>query len=122
MEQALVRFGRFVNDTEGNGRGTVTSSWRSSCWTRAKAVRNTIKATWPPVRQYEAVGHAVRAVYFYSGMLILRRKPATRTTRALLLSLWDNMVNKKFYVTGALAVVRHRRASAELLTEERGLL
>ena len=37
MEQALVRFGRFVNDMEGSGQAaTRTSRWRGSCSNRAQ--------------------------------------------------------------------------------------
>src|SRR5260221_6720081 len=68
MEQALVRFGRFVNDMEGHGRG-------DSCIRLAKFLLDNRKngseydqSHVPVQQQYEAVGHAVRATYTYSGM------------------------------------------------------
>ena len=68
MEQALVRFGRFVNDVEGAGKATGTSSSPSSCSTAARDGSEYDQSHVPVVQQYEAVGHAVRAAYTYSGM------------------------------------------------------
>ena len=45
MEQALVRFGRFVNDQEGNHRGMPISSSQSSFWIRVGVDRSTTRAT-----------------------------------------------------------------------------
>jgi DUF1680 family protein len=36
----------------------------------------------PPGQQYGAVGHAVRATYFYSGMADIAAETRTATTRA----------------------------------------
>lgn len=54
----------------------------------------------PAVQQYEAVGHAVRAVYFYSGMADIAAETGDRDYQSAVRSLWDNMVNRKYYVTG----------------------
>ncbi len=61
-----------------------------------------------PVReQYEAVGHAVRAVYLYSGMADV----AARTNDAELLQacrkLWENIAAQKMYVTGGIGSCHH---------------
>ena len=55
----------------GGGRrqgATATSRWPSSCSTRRKGGTEYDQSHLPVVQQYEAVGHAVRAVYTYSGM------------------------------------------------------
>ena len=76
MEQALVRFGRFVNDMEGGGKGDKyieLAKFLLDC--RYTAAANPARdrkeydqSHLPVTQQYEAVGHAVRAIYTYSGM------------------------------------------------------
>ena len=100
MEQALVRFGRFVNDTEGNGRGDGYIKLAKFLLDSRKGGQEYDQSHLPPIRQYEAVGHAVRAVYFYSGMSDIAAETGDQDYQSAVLSLWDNMVNKKFYVTG----------------------
>lgn len=56
-----------------------------------------------PVReQDEAVGHAVRAVYLYSGMADIARLSEDDTLLDACNTLWDNMVDKKLYITGGI--------------------
>ncbi|WP_167956465.1 glycoside hydrolase family 127 protein [Anaerosporobacter faecicola] len=56
-----------------------------------------------PVReQKEAVGHSVRATYLYSGMADLARETKEESLYQACLSLWDNMVNRKMYITGGI--------------------
>lgn len=56
-----------------------------------------------PVReQEEAVGHAVRAVYLYSGMIDVARNTNDPKLFEACERLWDNIVNQKLYVTGAI--------------------
>lgn len=60
----------------------------------------------PVTQQTEVVGHAVRAVYQYSGMtdiaVLFRDSSYLNAVNAL----WENMVNKKMYITGGLGA-RH---------------
>ena len=53
----------------------------------------------PVVEQDEAVGHAVRAVYMYSGMADVAAIKAID-------KIWDNIVSKKIYITGGIGA-RH---------------
>lgn len=56
-----------------------------------------------PVReQEEAVGHAVRAVYLYSGMADVARLTNDDSLYEACRKLWDNIVNKKMYITGGI--------------------
>ena len=103
MEQALVRFGRFVNDMEG------TNSHGNSYITLARFLLDSRRggseydqSHLPPTKQYEAVGHAVRAMYFYSGMADIAAETGDMDYSSAVASLWDNMVNKKYYVTGGI--------------------
>lgn len=56
-----------------------------------------------PVReQEEAVGHAVRAGYLYSGMADMARLTGDEELLAACKRLWDNIVKKKLYITGGI--------------------
>ena len=102
MEQALVRFGRFVNDQEGNHRGDAYISLAKFLLDSRRGGSEYDQSHLPPGQQYEAVGHAVRAMYFYSGMADIAAETQDRDYQSAVMSLWDNMVNKKYYVTGGI--------------------
>ena len=56
-----------------------------------------------PVRQQEeAVGHAVRAVYLYSGMADVARLTGDEELYHACEKLWKNMTEKKMYLTGGI--------------------
>ncbi|MDE7223263.1 MAG: glycoside hydrolase family 127 protein [Acetatifactor sp.] len=56
-----------------------------------------------PVReQSEAMGHAVRAVYLYSGMADVARLCKDEAMEAACDMLWDNVTREKMYVTGGI--------------------
>jgi DUF1680 family protein len=56
-----------------------------------------------PVReQSAAAGHAVRAVYLYSGMADVARKTGDEELYEACKRLWDNMVHRQMYITGAI--------------------
>ena len=54
----------------------------------------------PAIEQREAVGHAVRALYFYSGMADIALHQGNKEYLAAVDSIWNNIVSKKFYITG----------------------
>ena len=54
----------------------------------------------PLAQQYEAVGHAVRAVYFYTGLADIAMETGNADYRSAVQSIWSNIVNRKYYVTG----------------------
>ncbi len=102
MEQALVRFGRFVNDQEGNHRGDAYIALAKFLLDSRRGGNEYDQSHLPPGQQYEAVGHAVRATYFYSGMADIAAETHDRDYQSAVISLWDNMVNKKYYLTGGI--------------------
>ncbi len=56
-----------------------------------------------PVReQDEAVGHAVRAVYLYSGMADVANQTGDETLKEACRRLWNSIVREKMYITGAI--------------------
>lgn len=55
-----------------------------------------------PVReQEEAVGHAVRAMYLYSGMADVARLTEDEELKEACRRLWNSVVREKMYITGA---------------------
>jgi len=107
MEQALVRFGRFVNDMEGSGGQKYIELAKFLLDSRYNAAVNPNRdrqeydqSHLPVIEQYEAVGHAVRAVYTYSGMADVAVETHDPDYQSAVKSLWHNIVNKKYYVTG----------------------
>ena len=100
MEQALVRFGRFVNDMESKGKGDAYIQLAKFLLDCRKDGGEYDQSHLPVVQQYEAVGHAVRAVYCYSGMADIVVETHDLDYHSAVRSIWDNIVNKKYYLTG----------------------
>ena len=104
MEQGLVRFGRFVNDMEGSGHGDsyiALAKFLLDC--RGRHGGSDYDQTQSPVQQqYEAVGHAVRASYLFSAMSDVAAETHDTDYQSAVLSLWDNLINKKYYLTGGI--------------------
>jgi DUF1680 family protein len=100
MEQALVRFGRFVNEVEGHGRGQRYNELAKFLLDSRKNGTEYDQSHLPVVQQYEAVGHAVRAVYTYSGMADVAVETHDIDYQSAVKSLWDNIVHRKYYLTG----------------------
>ncbi len=58
------------------------------------------------VEQDEAVGHAVRAGYMYAGMADVAALTADTAYIQAIDKIWDNIINKKYYLTGGVGA-RH---------------
>jgi DUF1680 family protein len=59
----------------------------------------------PVIDQDEAEGHAVRAVYLYSGMADVAALTGDKQYLAAIDKIWDNMVSKKIYIQGSIGAV-----------------
>lgn len=59
----------------------------------------------PVVQQDEAEGHAVRAMYLYSGMADVAALTGDTTYLKAIDRIWNNMVSKKMYVQGSIGAV-----------------
>lgn len=64
----------------------------------------------PVVEQDEAVGHAVRAVYMYSGMADVAALTGDSAYIRAIDKIWDNVVSKKLYITGGIGAQHHGEA------------
>jgi DUF1680 family protein len=58
-----------------------------------------------PVDQREAVGHAVRAGYLYSGMADIAALTGEQRYLQSIDAIWQNAVSKKLYITGGIGAV-----------------
>jgi len=67
----------------------------------------------PVVEQDEVVGHAVRAVYMYAGMTDIAAIYGDERYRAAVGRLWQNMVDRKMYITGGLGALHRGEAFGE---------
>jgi DUF1680 family protein len=64
-----------------------------------------------PVREQRiAQGHAVRAVYLYSGMADLARISGDKALMESCNALWDNIVNRQMYITGSIGQAAYGEA------------
>lgn len=71
--------------------------WSSDPWS------NDYRQSAKPVReQFEATGHAVRAVYLYTGMADLAAETGDVELLTACRRLWENIVQKKMYITGGI--------------------
>lgn len=100
IEQSMSRFARFVDKVEGKGTGDAYRAFvKFTCDARGGG-EEYAQAHLPWIKQYNAVGHAVRAIYGYSGMLDVAMDNNDLNYYSAFLSIWDNLINRKYYVTG----------------------
>lgn len=64
----------------------------------------------PVTEQDEAVGHAVRAAYMYSGMADVAALTGDSTYIHAIDKIWENMVGKKYYITGGIGATSNGEA------------
>lgn len=64
----------------------------------------------PVIEQDEAVGHAVRAAYMYAGMADVAALTGDSAYIRAIDRIWDNIVNKKYYITGGIGATSHGEA------------
>jgi len=102
MEMALVRFGRFVNTVEGEGRGDKYVRLARFLLDCRRDGSKYDQSHVPVMRQYEAVGHAVRASYNYAAMSDVAMETHDIDYQSAVMSLFDNMIHRKYYVTGGI--------------------
>ena len=83
-DEKYLRQAKFFLDTRGPGGETYTQSHKKV------------------IDQNEAVGHAVRATYMYSGMADVAALTGEQSYVDAIDKLWENVVGKKMYLTGGI--------------------
>lgn len=67
----------------------------------------------PVLEQDEAVGHAVRATYMYAGMADVAALTGDQGYIDAIDRIWDNIVSKKYYITGGIGSTASGEAFGE---------
>ena len=67
----------------------------------------------PVTQQFEAVGHAVRAAYMYSGMTDIAALTGDKNYINAIDKLWQNVINQKTYITGGIGAKQAGEAFGE---------
>jgi DUF1680 family protein len=102
LEQALVRLAWFVDRHEGAGKGQkylALSKFLLDCRRNGEEYD---QSHLPVIEQAEAVGHAVRASYLFAGIAAVGLSTGDAAYLGAARSLWNNTVNRKWYVTGGI--------------------
>ncbi len=106
--QALARFfleerGQqpYYYDIEFEKRGGTWhwDNWGDAWMVKDKAYTHAHK---PLKEQDQAVGHAVRSVYLMTGLAHLARTTQDEEKRQTCLRIWDNLVQRRMYITGGI--------------------
>ena len=91
-DERYLRLARFLLDERGPRPGEKTNP-RGLTYNQAHL---------PVVEQTEAVGHAVRATYMYSGMADVAALTGDRSYLKAVDAIWTNVVGRKLYITGGI--------------------
>lgn len=102
IEQALVHLGQTVNRLEGTGKGRKYIELAKFLLDSRGNGSEYDQSHLPVTQQYEAVGHSVRAAYNYNGMALVAIETGDTDYYSAVKSLWNSVVNKKYYITGGL--------------------
>lgn len=86
--------------------------------TRGYPIGDMVQERVPLRKETEAVGHAVLALYYYAGAADVYAETGEQALIDALDRLWDNVVNKKMYITGALGQTHYGRSSRKDKIEE----
>lgn len=91
-DEKYLALAKFMLDERGPREGEKTNP-RGLTYNQAQA---------PVVDQTEAVGHAVRATYMYSGMADVAALTGDASYLKAVDAIWANVVGKKLYITGGI--------------------
>jgi len=106
-EKKLLELAKYFVDERGTEPnclapvpGSHTASWQA----------NYFQAHKPAREQDEAMGHAVRACYFYTGMADVAGETGDQALYEACVKLWDSIVRQKMYVTGGVGSCKYGEA------------
>lgn len=118
-EERYLRLSQYFIDERGNEPYFFDAEWEKrggvSHWFKRvvepPSRSKTYNQTHLPVRrQSEAVGHAVRAVYMYTGMADIAARTGDKELLEACRRLWDNMTSRQLYITGGIGSTAHGEA------------
>jgi uncharacterized protein len=104
-EERYLKLAKFFLDERGHYNGRTRYAWAD--------VEGYNQDHLPVIEQTEAVGHAVRAAYMYSGMADVAALTGDKAYIKALDAIWNNLVSKKMFLTGGLGAKHHGEAFGE---------
>ncbi len=102
MEQSLVRFSRLVDQVDGPEKGKPYVELAKFLLDSREGGSTYDQSQAPVIAQYQAVGHAVRAAYTYTGMASVAAEFHDIDYESATKSLWDDVINRNIYITGGI--------------------
>jgi uncharacterized protein len=116
--ERYLKLGRYFIQERGREPNFFITEWKEtrkelSHWTKAKCPEPDLKyflAHKPVYEQEVAIGHAVRAVYMYSGMADIARETGDEELFKACKRLWNNIVTRQMYITGGIGSTHHGEA------------
>ncbi len=117
IEIGLVKLYRLTNEPKYlelaklflDRRGHRTFKEKGTLWETGKYWQNHL----PVIEQTEAVGHAVRANYMYTAIADVAALTGNTAYLNAIRQIWENMVNKKLYLTGGVGSAGNGEAYGE---------
>jgi len=104
-DEKYLKLAKYFIDERGQKPYYFDKEWekigKTSYWSNFRKLGMDYFQAHKPVRKQEvAVGHAVRALYMYSGMADVARETGDKTLIEACQRLWDNITKKQMYITG----------------------
>lgn len=99
-----------------NRRGTFKVDEQST--TKGYPIGDMVQERTPIREADEAVGHAVLALYYYAGAADVATETGEQALIDALDRLWDNVTNKKMYVTGAVGQAHYGASTNRDMIQE----
>ncbi|UZR98478.1 glycoside hydrolase family 127 protein [Chondrinema litorale] len=101
-DEKYLDMAEFFIDQRGNAAGHTLSTCDDNIYYAQDHV--------PLVRQNKAVGHAVRAGYFYTGIADVASITKDKSYINAIDKIWSDVATSKLYLTGGIGSVRHGEA------------
>lgn len=110
QDEKYLRLSRFFIDERGQEPNYFVEEERRNAEREHRPVRSVNlayhQAVKPVREQDEAIGHAVRAVYLYSGMADVARMTGDDSLKSACERLWRSIVQEKLYITGGIGATQ----------------
>ena len=109
-DEKYLRLSRFFINERGQEPNYFVEEERRNAEREHRPVRSVNlayhQAVKPVREQDEAIGHAVRAVYLYSGMADVARMTGDDSLKSACERLWRSIVQEKLYITGGIGATQ----------------
>lgn len=99
-----------------NRRGTFEVTHHAT--TEGYPIGDMVQERTPLRQSTEAVGHAVLALYYYAGAADVVAETGEKALHKALNRIWDNITNKKMYLTGAVGQTHYGASTSRDKIEE----